>query len=107
MSVAPAEWLCSEIRPSDHPELLTASVSPQAARELGLADGDLAWALSDFGRVKCRIQTNPDLRSDLVVIPRGGWGARGCNVNLLTRALVTAVGGGTAYYQSRVDLEKI
>jgi hypothetical protein len=42
-----------------------------------------------------------------VVVPRGGWGSSGCNVNVLTKALVTVVGMGTPYYETRVDLAKL
>ncbi|MDR2455680.1 MAG: hypothetical protein LBE49_03680, partial [Deltaproteobacteria bacterium] len=55
---------------------------------------------------RAKIEPKPDLRPDLVVVPRGGWGSKGCNINEVTRALVTKIGQGTAYYQSRVDLEK-
>jgi anaerobic selenocysteine-containing dehydrogenase len=107
MSVAPAQWLCSEISPSEHVETLPISMSRAVARELDLSEGELVVVHNDRGRLKARLSLSDDLRPDLVVIPRGGWDARGCNVNVLTKALLTKVGAGTAYYQARVDVAKI
>jgi anaerobic selenocysteine-containing dehydrogenase len=107
MSVAPAQWLCSEIRPSDHPEILPVAVNDKVALELGFKEGEVVLVKSEFGQVRAKVEIKPGLRPDLVVVPRGGWGSKGCTINEVTRALVTKVGQGTAYYQSRVDLEKI
>jgi anaerobic selenocysteine-containing dehydrogenase len=107
MSVAPAEWLCSEIRPAEHPGRLPVILSPAAASELALSEGEIVWVHNARGRVKAQVKLSPEMRPDLVVVPRGGWGSSGCNVNVLTKALVTVVGMGTPYYETRVDLAKL
>jgi anaerobic selenocysteine-containing dehydrogenase len=107
MSTAPKEWLCSEILPGEHLKILPVTVNEAVARELGFQEGEEVWVHNGLGRLKAQVRLNPQLRPDLVVIPRGGWGQYDCNVNVLTQALLTKVGSGTAYYQSRVDLAKI
>ncbi|MDR0548733.1 MAG: molybdopterin-dependent oxidoreductase [Deltaproteobacteria bacterium] len=107
MSVTPKGWLCSEQTPTDHVDRLTVSVNADVGLSLGFSQDELVFVKSPFGQLKAYVNLNPKLRPDLVVIPRGGWDKRGCNVNVLTRALLTKVGEGTAYYQSRVNLEKI
>jgi anaerobic selenocysteine-containing dehydrogenase len=61
---------------------------------------------SDVGSLTCQVVCSDTQRRDLVLIPRGGWGILGCNVNVLTRDLVSKVGKGTPYYETRVRIEK-
>jgi anaerobic selenocysteine-containing dehydrogenase len=107
MSTAPREWLCSEILEDEHPDCLPVFINSLEAEKLGLVEGELVELRSRFGVLKALTRLSPGLRRDLVVVPRGGWGRKGCNVNVLTKALLTEVGQGTAYYESRVDVKKI
>ncbi|MDR2442127.1 MAG: molybdopterin-dependent oxidoreductase [Deltaproteobacteria bacterium] len=107
MSTAPKQWLCSEIRPQEHPQILPITINDSVAYELGIADGETVLVHNSLGQLKAQAKLDSNLRADLVVIPRGGWDFLGCNVNVLTRALLTTVGQGTAYYESRVDVSKI
>ncbi|MDR3205343.1 MAG: molybdopterin-dependent oxidoreductase [Deltaproteobacteria bacterium] len=107
MSVAPSQWLCSEILDEEHPSHLEVSLSPKAAASQGFNCGDWIELYNDLGSLKARVKIEEGLRDDLVVAPRGGWTQKGCNVNVLTEAVVTQVGSGTAYYESRVNLRKI
>jgi anaerobic selenocysteine-containing dehydrogenase len=105
MSVAPAEWLCSEIRPSDHPPEIAVGLNLQEGQRLGLGDGEMVELWNDLGAITARLRLREELRPDLAVVPRGAWGPM--NVNVLTKAVVTDVGQGTAYYESRVSLRKL
>jgi len=107
MSVAPKEWLCSEITMEDQPELLPVFLSMQEGEKLQIAEGEICGVESPVGEIRCKVHLVEKQRSDLVVIPRGGWSLAGRNVNLLTLGIVTKVGGGTAYYETRVRLVKI
>ncbi|MDR1872554.1 MAG: molybdopterin-dependent oxidoreductase [Deltaproteobacteria bacterium] len=106
LSVSPKEWLCSEIRPGERVKVLWVKVNAEVAQELGFTEDELVLVKSSVGQLKATVKLEPKLRKDLVVIPRGGWAMDGCDVNVLTRAVLTKVGSGTAYYQTRVNLEK-
>jgi anaerobic selenocysteine-containing dehydrogenase len=108
LSTAPKQWLCSEINPSEHPQSPSQSplvtINADEAQSCGLAEGEPVEVYNHLGVLKARVKLSKDLRTDLVVIPRGGWGP--ANVNVLTQALVTEVGQGTAYYETRVNIRK-
>jgi anaerobic selenocysteine-containing dehydrogenase len=107
MSVSPKEWLCSEIHPFPRPKILPVTVNSAVAESLNIAEGEEVWIRNSQGRLRAQARLDPELRADVAVVPRGGWDMDGCNVNVLTQAVLTSVGDGTAYFESRVDLEKI
>jgi anaerobic selenocysteine-containing dehydrogenase len=107
LSVSPKQWLCSEISPRDRLDILPVTINASLAQNLGIEEGEEIWVISELGRIKARARLEPLARPDVAVIPRGGWGRHGLNVNVLTRAIVTTVGRGTAYHQTRVSLAKI
>jgi hypothetical protein len=76
-------------------------------RDLAHARRSACVVSSDFGSLTCQVVCVDSQRSDFVLIPRGGWGILGCNVNVLTRDLVSKVGKGTPYYETRVRIEKL
>ncbi|AFA47472.1 molybdopterin-containing oxidoreductase family protein [Acetobacterium woodii] len=107
MSVAPREWICSEVTLESQTKLLEVKINTEKALALGLVDGKACVVENQFGRIRCIATFVPDQRPDLVVIYRGGWGQAGRNVNVLTRGLVTKVGNGTPYYETRVNVKKL
>jgi hypothetical protein len=52
-----------------------------------------------------RLRHDPDLRRDLLVVPKGGWLRHGAAANALVRAETTDLGLGAAYYDEPVRLE--
>nr|WP_320027145.1 molybdopterin-dependent oxidoreductase [uncultured Acetobacterium sp.] len=107
MSVAPREWICSEVTLESQTKLLAVKINTQKALTLGLIDGEECRVENQLGSIHCIASFVPDQRDDLVVIYRGGRGQAGRNVNVLTRGLVTKVGNGTPYYETRVNVSKI
>lgn len=83
--------------------LLEARVHPRAAG--GIADGVRAWIASRIGHLQVVVRHDPELRADMIVVPKGGWLAHGHAANALVRARPTDLGGGAAYYDERVRLE--
>lgn len=106
MSTSPAAWLCSELTLAEHPERPEARLHPAEADRLGLADGERAWLVSPVGRVEVTVRLDPAARPDAIACPRGGWIKAGHGVNRLTLDLVSRVGNGAPYYETRVRLEK-
>ncbi|MDF2610727.1 MAG: molybdopterin oxidoreductase [Lachnospiraceae bacterium] len=107
MSVAPKDWLCSEVTFTEQTELLTVKINAEVGSKLGLSNGQTCIVENQFGSIQCIAALIPSLRKDLVVIYRGGWGQTGRNVNVLTRGLVSKVGNGTPYYETRVNVRAL
>jgi anaerobic selenocysteine-containing dehydrogenase len=107
MSTAPFAWLCSETTPNQFKGTLPVTLATGEAERMGFVQGDICLATSPQGQIACQIVCSDTQRSDLVYIPRGGWGQRGRNVNVLTKAIESKVGCGTAYYETMVTLEKL
>jgi anaerobic selenocysteine-containing dehydrogenase len=106
LSTAPFNWLCSELNPKQFRGPLPVRINSAEAARWGLADDDLCTVESDFGSLTCQVVCSDTQRRDLVLVPRGGWDILGCNVNVLTRDLVSKVGKGTPYYETRVRIKK-
>lgn len=104
LSISPPAWLCSETTPADQDELTEIRVHPAAAADLGLVDGQEVGVESSTGRTRARLRLANGERGDVLVFPRGRWLASGSSANLLTRDLVSRVGEGAAYYDTRVRL---
>ncbi|MBC3888849.1 molybdopterin-dependent oxidoreductase [Acetobacterium paludosum] len=107
MSVAPKKWICSEVTLESQTELLEVKINDKIGLALGLVNGKECLVENQFGSIRCTACFVPDQREDLVVIYRGGWGQVGRNVNVLTRGLVTKVGNGTPYYETKVNVNRL
>ncbi len=108
MSVAPKEWLCSELTlEAQQDQLLKVYLNPIVAREKGIAEGERCMVENDRGSLVCVAAFKEHQRKDLVVIYRGGWGLAGRNVNVLTKAMVSVVGNGAPYYETKVNLRRL
>lgn len=107
MSIAPKEWLCSEATLAEQRQILPMKINSQEGIKLGLRDGEKCIVENQFGNIECIVKFDEKQRKDLVVIPRGGWGQAKRNINELTRPLVSKVGAGTPYYETRVNVRRI
>lgn len=70
-----------------------------------VGDGDSAWLVSRIGRLRVVVRHDAGMRSDMVVVPKGGWMAHGRAANAIVRARFTDAGLGAAYYDETVRLE--
>ena len=104
LSVAPFDYICSERTLADHPPLPTVCLHPAEADKLGLADGQPVMVKSRIGSVKALLCTDTSTRRDCLVTERGGWIKAGHGLNRLTAEMVSTVGNGTPYYDTRVTL---
>lgn len=105
LTTSPAAWLCSELPPPDLDGLPRLALHPDEAARLGLSDGQTAMAESPVGKLRVAVATDAGLRPDTALLARGGWNCLGHGVNVLTLDLVSAVGGGTPYYSTRIRLK--
>ena len=101
---ATADAMNSQILEADQDDLVIAEVSPIAAERAGVTDGERAALVSPRGRLEVRVAIEPTLRSDTVVVPKGGWYKHGRNMNVLVEPRFTA-GTGSAFNQNFVRLE--
>lgn len=104
LSVAPFDYICSERTLADHAPLPEVRLHPAEAEKLGLADGRPVIVKSPIGRVKALLRTDASTRRDCLVTERGGWIKAGHGLNRLTAEMVSTVGNGTPYYDTRVTL---
>lgn len=107
MSVSSYDWLCSEMTPADQEELTVIRIHPKEAAKLNLADGETVRVISNVGATKARLKLDSGQRQDTIVFPRGRWVKSGSSANLLTRDIVSKVGNGASYYETRVRIEPI
>ena len=106
MSVSPYDWLCSEMTPADQEELTVIRIHPEEAARLKLADGDVVRVISSVGETKARLKLDSGQRQDTIIFPRGRWVKSGSSANLLTRDIVSKVGNGAPYYETKVRIER-
>lgn len=104
LSVAPFDFICSERTLADHPPLPTVRLHPAEAEKLGLFDGQPVMVKSQTGQVKALLCTDASTRRDCLITERGGWIKAGHGLNRLTAEMVSTVGNGTPYYDTRVTL---
>ena len=83
-------------------------VHPDDADELGL--GGWARVVNELGRLTLRVERSSDVSRGLVVVdgfPDPARVPEGLSTNALTPSLPADLGGGSAQYSARVDLEPI
>ena len=102
---ATAEAMNSQILEAEQEDALMASVSPAAAAQAGVGDGEVATLVSPRGRLEVRVRLDAGLRPDTVVLPKGGWHKHDRNMNVLVEPRYTA-GTGSAFNQNYVRIEK-
>lgn len=107
MSVIARDWIGSELTMSEQNELLPVRLNKNEGEKLGIKDGDLAMLVSSIGELKVKVKLDDAQRRDTVVCPRGGWIKTGRGVNILTKDLVSKVGNGTPYFETKVDIRPI
>jgi anaerobic selenocysteine-containing dehydrogenase len=84
---------------------IEARCHPDAAP--GVRDGAEAQVTSRWGTMRVRLRHDPQMRPDMLVIPKGGWLRDGAAANVLVEARTTDIGLGAAYYDERVRIEPV
>jgi anaerobic selenocysteine-containing dehydrogenase len=82
-------------------------LSPADARARGLADGDRVVAWNDLGEAEFRLEVTDRVPEGVAVAAGVSWlaaTAGGRNVNALTSQRLTDAGGGSTFYDNRIDV---
>jgi anaerobic selenocysteine-containing dehydrogenase len=82
--------------------LATVRIHPSAAN--GLRAGEHVRVESESGAIDAVLEFDERQRSDVALMPKGGWLSRGRCANELLRARTTDAGEGAAYYDTPVRL---
>lgn len=104
LSVSSQKWQNSQVLERGHPDRPDVTVHPEAVP--GFRDGESARIVSCIGPLVVRVRLDDKQRRDVVIFRRGLWNKYGCGVNTLIRARSTDHGGGAAYYDEWVRIEK-
>ena len=83
-------------------------ISTEDAKPRGIADGDRVRVFNDRGEVFLRARVNGAVQAG-VVGARLGWAKlsnQGNNINVLTSARLTDLGGGATFYSTLVEVER-
>ena len=82
-------------------------IATEDARRRGIADGDRVRVFNDRGEIFLRARVDGSVRPG-VVGARLGWAKlsdHGLNINVLTSARLTDLGGGATFYSTLVEVE--
>lgn len=104
LTVASHNHICSELTLSEHTQFPEITIHPEEAAGMGMGEGDRVVVKSPAGSIKAVIRTDISMRRDCVAAVRGGWIKAGHGLNLLTSDMVSTVGDGTPYYDTRVKI---
>jgi molybdopterin guanine dinucleotide-containing S/N-oxide reductase-like protein len=83
-------------------------ISSEDAQARGIADGDSVRVFNDRGEIWLRARVDGAVQTG-VVGARLGWAKlseRGLNINVLTSARLTDLGGGATFYSTLVEVER-
>ncbi len=89
------------------PEVMAATVHPDAVSHLNLPDGGnkaVVYLESEIGRLPARLTLDRGQRRDIVLVPKGGHLDSGTCANALIKARLTDAGEGAAYQDCRVRI---
>ena len=86
---------------------LEVHVHPEILKEENLVDGGKALIESPVGSIVVKVKEDNKVRNDYVLTYKGGWLKYNKCVNVLTQPMISEIGNGTPYYDTRVRLKKI
>lgn len=107
LSLVRRNQIHSQILPEDQDTRLKIWISPQSPFAKGFDRDETIWLVSTLGRMQAQLCFDDSLHPHTLLCRRGGWLSRGEGVNQLIAAHITDIGGGTAFYQTYVRVEKI
>jgi anaerobic selenocysteine-containing dehydrogenase len=102
MALATAKAQCSQWPSRLQQGPVVATVHPESAA--GFRDGEVVLVESEVGSMRVELNFDERQRTDVLLVPKGGWRSRGRCPNSLIRARTTDVGGGAMYYETPVRL---
>ena len=105
LSISPEDFVGSVIPESEMVDgFLEVHVHPDILKEESLNDGDKALLESPVGSIVVKLKEDNEVRKDYVLTYRGGWLKYNKCVNVLTQPMMSEIGEGTPYYDTRVKI---
>lgn len=104
LTVAANDAICSERTLLDHSVLPKVLIHPEEAALNGVNSGDEIIIKSQHGEIRAKLHTDKNMRRDCVIAERGGWIKAGHGLNRLTSDIVSTIGDGTPYYETRITI---
>ena len=86
---------------------LEVRVHPDILKENNLANGDKALIESPVGSLVVKVKEDEEVRKDYILTYKGGWLKYNKCVNVLTQPMISEIGNGTPYYDTRVRIKGI
>ena len=86
---------------------LEVHVHPDILRGENLADGDKALLESPVGSLVVKVKEDNEVRKDYILTYKGGWLKYNKCVNVLTQPMISEIGDGTPYYDTRVKINRM
>lgn len=84
-----------------------AIISAQDALKQGIKKGDTIRIFNNLGEIKTKADVSFGLKAGCVVYYNGWWNQEGGSPNILTSGRETDMGHGTAFHDTKVNIEKI
>ena len=108
LSISPEDFVGSVIPESEMVDgFLEVHVHPDILKEESLNDGDKALLESPVGSIVVKLKEDNEVRKDYVLTYRGGWLKYNKCVNVLTQPMISEIGEGTPYYDTRVKISSL
>ncbi|MGC4116384.1 MAG: molybdopterin-dependent oxidoreductase [Myxococcales bacterium] len=82
-----------------------ARLHPDTLRERGLCGGDHATLVSRVGTLRVRLEADPEVRRDVLLLNPARWRGELQGVNQLREALTTDLGEAAAMHETRVRIQ--
>lgn len=86
---------------------LEVHVHPDILGEKNITDGDKALIESPVGSLIVKVKEDDAVRKDYILTYKGGWLKYNKCVNVLTQPIISEIGDGTPYYDTRVRIKWI
>lgn len=108
LSIMPKNWIGSEIPENEHGKnILEVQIHPDILKAENIGDGDEVLLESPVGSLIVKVNGNDEVRKDCIITYRGGWLKYNRCINVLTIDMISKIGNGTPYNETRVRLKKI
>ena len=108
LSISPEDFVGSVIPESEMVDgFLEVHVHPDILKEESLNDGDKALLESPVGSIVVKLKEDSAVRKDYILTYRGGWLKYNKCVNVLTQPMISEIGDGTPYYDTRIRIKKL
>ena len=99
--------IISQLTEKEHPKEITAKIGEGTANEYGIVNEEKVRISSSVGSLEVKILIDPRVGRSIVVMPVGTWIKRGGGPNILTEDIMSNYGQMAAFYETRVQIQRL